>query len=66
MNVMFLDEATVRLVNSRAVTVRRPKTISRYKSRFTDPTVNHLVGVMVWGCYSGKVGREASTICPGT
>jgi transposase len=64
MNVMFSDESTFRLVNSRTVTVRRPKTISRYKSRFTVPTVKHSVGVMVWGCYSGKVGRGGLYFLP--
>jgi len=56
MNVMFSDESTFRIVNSRSLAVRRLKTMNRYKSKFTIPTVKHAAGVMVWGCYSGEVG----------
>jgi transposase len=63
-NVMFSDESTFRIVNSRSVTVRRPKTMNRYKSKFTIPTVKHAAGVMVWGCYSGEVGRGSLYFLP--
>jgi hypothetical protein len=36
----------------------------RYKSKFTIPTVKHVAGVMVWGCYSGKVDRGSLYILP--
>lgn len=64
MDVMFSDESTFRIVNSRSVTVRRSKTMSRYKSKFTIPTVKHSAGVMVWGCYSGRVGRGGLYFLP--
>lgn len=64
MNVMFSDESTFRIVNSRSVTVRRPKTMCRYKGKFTISTVKHAAGVMVWGCYSGKVGRGSLYFLP--
>ncbi len=44
--------------------VRRPKTINRYKSRLTIPTIKHSVGVMVWGCYSGNVGTGGLYFLP--
>jgi hypothetical protein len=65
-NLVFSDECTFRIVNSRSVTVRRPKTKNRYKSKFTIPTIKHATGVMVWGCYSEKLAGEASTSCPKT
>jgi transposase len=63
-NVMFSDESTFRLVNSRASIVRRPKGISRYKQRYTIPTVKHSASVMVWGCFSGKKGRGGLYFLP--
>jgi hypothetical protein len=54
MDVMFSDESSFRIVTSRSVTVRRPKTMNRYKSKFTIPTVQHAAGVTVLGCFSGK------------
>jgi hypothetical protein len=38
-NVMFSDELTFRLVNSRGMKVRRPSRLNRYKQRFTIPTI---------------------------
>jgi transposase len=63
MDVMFSDESTFRIVNSRSVTVRRAKA-SRYKSKFTISTVKHAASVIFWGFYSGKVGREGLYFLP--
>jgi transposase len=54
---MFSDESTFHLVNSKGTTVRRAKGISRYKQRYTIPTVKHSERVMVWDCFSRKKGR---------
>jgi transposase len=63
-NVMFSDESTFRLVNSRGMKVRRPSGLDRYKQRFTVPTVKHSASVMVWGCFSGKMGRGGLYFLP--
>jgi transposase len=62
--VMFSDESTFRLVNSRGATVRRPSTISRYLQKYTIPTVKHSASVMVWGCFSGARGRGGLYFLP--
>ena len=63
-DVMFSDESTFRIVNPRSVTVRRPKTMSRYLQRYTVATVKHSASVMVWGCFSGKKGRGGLYFLP--
>jgi hypothetical protein len=63
-NVMYSDESTFRLLNPRGAKVRRPSNISRYKQRFTVPTVKHSPSVMVWGCFSGKLGRGGLYFLP--
>jgi transposase len=63
-NVMFSDESTFRLVNSRGRKVRRPMGLNRYKQRYTIPTVKHSASVMVWGCFSGKMGRGGLYFLP--
>ncbi len=63
-NVMFSDESTFRLVNSRGIKVRRISGISRYKQRYTVPTVKHSASVMVWGCFRGKRGRGGLYFLP--
>jgi hypothetical protein len=45
--VMFSDESTFRIVNSRGAKVQRPKTVSRYKHQYTIPMVKHSASVMV-------------------
>ncbi len=54
---MFCDESTFILVNPRSVTVRRGKTMNRYKHKFVLKTIKHSANVMVWGCFSGKKGH---------
>jgi hypothetical protein len=56
-SVMFSDESTFRVLNSRGTTVRRPRTIDRYRQKYTVSTVKHSPSVMVWGCFSGIRGR---------
>jgi hypothetical protein len=63
-NVMFSDESTFRLVNSRGSIMRRSRGISRYKQRYTISTVKHSASVMVWGCFSGKKGRRGLSFLP--
>jgi hypothetical protein len=63
-NVMFSDESTFGIVNSRSVTVRRAKTMDRYKSKYTISTIKHAAGVMVWGCYSGEFSRGSLYFLP--
>ncbi len=46
--VMFSDESTFWLVNSRGVTVRKPSTISRYLQKYTIPTIKHSASLMIW------------------
>jgi hypothetical protein len=62
--VMFLDESTFRIVNSRGAKVRRPKTVSRYKHQYTITTVKHSASVMVWACFSGSKGRGGLYFLP--
>jgi hypothetical protein len=63
-NVMYSDESTFSLVNSRSVTVRRGKQMNRYKHRFVVKTVKHSASVMVWACFSGKKGRGGLYFLP--
>jgi transposase len=62
--VMFSDESTFRIINSRSTKVRRPSTVSRYKQRYTITTVKHSPSVMVWGCFSGQKGRGGLYFLP--
>jgi hypothetical protein len=63
-NVMYSDESTFSLVNSRSVMVRRGKQMNRYKHRFVVKTVKHAASVMVWACFSGKKGRGGLYFLP--
>jgi Transposase len=62
--VMFSDESTFRIINSRGARVRRQSSISRYRHRYTIATVKHSASVMVWGYFSGKVGRGGLYFLP--
>jgi transposase len=62
--VMFSDESTFRLINPRAMKVRRPSTTNRYKQRYTVVNVKHSASVMVWGCFSGTGGRGSLYFLP--
>ncbi len=63
-DVMFSDESTFRLINPRAQMVRRPKSMSRFLNRFTVKTVKHPPSIMVWACFSGKMGRASLYFLP--
>lgn len=62
--VMFTDERTFRLVRGVSKTVRRPRGSSRFDPRYTVKTVKHPDSVMVWGAYSGVMGRGGLYFLP--
>lgn len=62
--VMFSDESTFRVMRCTRRTVRRPEGSSRFDSRFTVKTVKHPDSVMVWGCFTGAVGRGGLYFLP--
>lgn len=62
--VMWSDESTFQLFPSQHVKVRRPSSASRYDPAYTSPTVKHSASVMVWGCFSGAVGRGGLYFLP--
>ncbi len=62
--VMFSDESTFRVMRCTRRTVRRPEGSSRFDSRFTVKTVKHPDSVMVWGCFTGAVGRGGIYFLP--
>ncbi len=45
-NVMYFDESTFTVVNSRGLKVRRPSNISCYKQHYMIPTMKHYPSVM--------------------
>ena len=61
---MFSDESTFRLVRGVPKMVRRPSTASRFDPKFTVRTVKHPVSVMVWGAFSGNMGRAGLYFLP--
>ena len=64
MKVMFSDESTFKCFRSSGYLVRRPDDASRYDPKFTSKTVKHPASVMVWGCFSGTVGRGGIYFLP--
>jgi hypothetical protein len=52
-----------RVINPRAMKVRRPSTANRYKQRYTV-NVKHSASVMVWGCFSGTGGHGSLYFLP--
>ncbi|XP_066947049.1 uncharacterized protein [Macrobrachium rosenbergii] len=63
-DVMFSDESTFRMVRSASNVVRRPKSVSRYHHQFTVKIVEHPQSVMVWGAFTGKLGRAGLYFLP--
>lgn len=63
-HVMWSDESTFRCIRSTAARVRRPIGTSRYDPKYTQKTVKHPDGVMVWGCFSGQKGRGGLYFLP--
>ena len=62
--VMFSDESTFRLVRGVSKVIRRPKSASRYDEKYTVKTVKHPDSVMVWGGFSGNMGRGGLYFLP--
>ena len=44
--------------------MRRPEGSDRFDSRYTTKTVKHPDSVMVWGCFTGSVGRGGLFFLP--
>ena len=62
--VMWSDESTFQCIQNRKRRVRRPSSISRMDPAYTISTVKHPASVMVWGCFSGTVGRGGLYFLP--
>ena len=62
--VMFSDESTFTLVRGVSKMVRRLSTASRYDPKFTVKSVKHPRSVMVWGAFSGNLGRAGLYFLP--
>jgi hypothetical protein len=62
--MMYSDESTFRCVRNIRKKVRRPSGSNRFDTKYTAKTVKHPASVMVWGCFSAKLGRGASTSFP--
>jgi hypothetical protein len=62
--VMFSDESTFRCIRATKTKVRRPMGSDRYDSRYTVKTVKHPESLMVWGSFSGAVGRGGLFFLP--
>jgi hypothetical protein len=65
-NVMFSDEFTFRLVNSKGMKVRRPSRLNHYKQCFNIPTVKHSASVKMWGVLAMSMGEVDSISSPKT
>ncbi len=65
-DVMFSDESTFRIVNSRGTTVRRPRTFDRYRQKYTVTPVKNSASVMIWRCFAAAGAEAAYTSCPRT
>ena len=61
---MFSDESTFRLVRGTSNLVRRSSGASRYDPKYTVKTVKHLDSVMMWGAFSGDMGRAGLYFLP--
>ena len=62
--VIFSDENNFRLVKGVPKMVRRPSTASQFDLKFTVKTVKHPASVMVWGAFSGNMGRAGLYFLP--
>ena len=55
MSILFLDESTFRVtVKIGSYWVRRPRGSDRFNPRYTFRKNRQLVGITVWGCFSGR------------
>lgn len=62
--VLFSDESTFKCVRPRPRRIRRPKNSNRCSPQYTCKTVKHPDGVMVWGSFSGTLGRAGLFFLP--
>ena len=44
--------------------ISRPSTSDRFDPRYTVPTIKHPDSVMVWGAFSGEMGRAGPYFLP--
>ena len=63
-SVMFSDESTFKCLRSACNRVRRPPGSNRFASKYTIKTVKHPDFVMLWGAYSGKMGKAGVYFLP--
>ena len=56
--VMFSNENTFNCFRGTPERVCHPSNISHFHPNYTVRTVNHPDQVMMWGCFSGDVGRD--------
>jgi transposase len=64
--VMFSDESTFRCIRATKTKVCRSMGSDHYDSRYTVKTVKHPESLMVWGSFSGAVGRGGPFFLPKT
>ena len=62
--VMLSDESTFTLMRRVPKMVRHPSNASQYDSKFTVKTMKHPISVMVWGAFSGNLGRAGLYFLP--
>ena len=62
--VIFSDESNFQVFQVGSPMVRRPHASNRFDPRFTVPTVKHPDSIMVWGAFSGKMGRAGLYFLP--
>ena len=61
---MFSDESNFQVFRVGSPMVRRPHDSNRFDPRFTVPTVKHPDSIMVWGAFSGEMGRAGLYFLP--
>ena len=62
--VLWSDESKFLCVRKRPGMIRRPKNSDRYSPRYTEKSVKHSDGVMVWGSFSGVGGWGSLYVLP--
>jgi hypothetical protein len=62
--VMFSEESMCRINRAASTRVRRLTRSNRFDSGFTVKTVNHSPGLMIWGSFTGGVGRGSLYVVP--
>ncbi len=62
--VMFSDESTFRTMRIVQRLVTRPIGSYRYNSKYMVKTMKHPNSIMVWSCFTGKMGRGGLYFLP--